>query len=49
MTEVTCVLKDNAFKFFLHGGGKADDWREGEEQDLIDEFFVNGKGRLWEQ
>ena len=50
--EVTRVLKDNAFKFFLHHGGNADDWREGEDQDLIDELVDRWKrsewGQLWE-
>jgi hypothetical protein len=53
--EVTRVLRDNAFRFFLHDGGKADEWREDEEQeqDLVDELVRRWKrsewGRLWER
>ena len=47
--EVTSVLRDNAFKFFLHHGGKADDWKEDDEQDLIDELLSRWKGSEWGQ
>jgi len=51
--EVTRVLKDNAFEFFLHHGGNAEDWREDEEQDMIDELVRKWKksdwGQLWER
>jgi len=50
---VTRVLKDNAFRFFLHHGGNAEDWREDEEQDLTDELVRRWKksdwGQLWER
>ena len=50
--DVTSVLRDNAFKFFLHHGGNADEWKEDDEQDLVDELLSRWKksewGQLWE-
>lgn len=47
--EVTRLLKDNAFNFFLHEGGNADDWREGEEQDMVDELVQRWEDSEWGQ
>lgn len=47
--EVTRVLRDNAYKFFLHHGGKPDDWKEGEEADMIDELVQRWKTSEWGQ
>jgi len=47
--EVTRLLKDNAFNIFLHDGGNADDWREGEEQDMVDELVQRWEDSEWGQ
>jgi hypothetical protein len=47
--EVTRLLKDNAFNFFLHEGGNADDWREGDEQDMVDELVQRWEDSEWGQ
>lgn len=47
--EVSRILKDNAFKFFLHYGGNANDWNEDEEHDLIPELVHRWKGSEWGQ
>lgn len=47
--EVTRILRDNAYKFFLHHGGKPDDWKEGEEADMIDELVQRWKASEWGQ
>lgn len=49
--EVSRVLKDNAFKFFLHKGGKAEDWGTEQEEGTIEELLNRWKesdwGKLW--
>lgn len=47
--ELTRLLKDNAFNFFLREGGNADDWREEEEQDLVDELIQRWENSEWGQ
>jgi hypothetical protein len=49
--EVSRVLKDNAFRFFIHKGGKADDWGPEEEEGTVNELLNHWKesqwGKLW--
>ena len=49
--EVSRVLKDNAFRFFLQEGGKAEDWGTEEEEGTINELLNRWKesdwGKLW--
>ena len=49
--EVSRLLKEHAFHFFLHEGGKAEDWDEGEEQHITHELAKRWKlsewGQLW--
>ena len=49
--EVSRVLKDNAFRFFLHKGGKAEDWGSDEEEGTVNELLNHWKesewGKLW--
>ncbi|CAA7261359.1 unnamed protein product [Cyclocybe aegerita] len=47
--EVTRLLKENAFRFFLHGGGHAEDWGEDEEQDVVDDLVKRWKESEWGQ
>ena len=41
--EIICVLKNNAFKFFLYHSRKADNWKEDKEQNLIDKLVHQWK------
>ena len=45
--EVSRVLKDNAFRFFLHEGGKAEDWGAEEEEGTINELLNRWKESEW--
>jgi len=49
--EVARVLKDNAFRFFLHEGGKAENWGPEEEEGTINELLNRWNesewGKLW--
>lgn len=51
--EVTRIVKDHAKRFFVHDGGKAEDWADDEEQPLVDEVVERWKksewGQLWSQ
>ncbi|KAJ3515389.1 hypothetical protein NLJ89_g1784 [Agrocybe chaxingu] len=47
--EVTRLLRENAFRFFLHRGGNAEDWGEEEEQDVVDDLVKRWKESEWGQ
>jgi hypothetical protein len=47
--EVSRLVKEHAFHFFLHEGGKAEDWDEEEEQHITDELARRWKSSEWGQ
>ncbi|KDR82730.1 hypothetical protein GALMADRAFT_844524 [Galerina marginata CBS 339.88] len=51
--EVERVLKEHALRFFLHHGGKAEDWGDEEEQNVVDDLKNRWKesewGKLWDR
>ncbi|KAF8809576.1 hypothetical protein BYT27DRAFT_7094201 [Phlegmacium glaucopus] len=47
--EVSRLLKEQAFHFFLHEGGKPEDWDEEQEQHLTDELVQRWKSSEWGQ
>jgi len=47
--EVSRLLKGHAFRFFLHEGGKPEDWDEEEEQHITDELAKRWKSSEWGQ
>ncbi|KAF8158329.1 Pleckstrin homology domain-containing protein [Crassisporium funariophilum] len=47
--EVSRLLKEHAFRFFLHEGGNPEDWGEEEEQNVVDELLKRWKTSEWGQ
>lgn len=47
--EVSRVFKENAFHFFVHEGGKAEDWNEEEEEHITDQLAKRWKSSEWGQ
>uniref|UniRef100_A0A8H7Y0N6 Uncharacterized protein n=1 Tax=Psilocybe cubensis TaxID=181762 RepID=A0A8H7Y0N6_PSICU len=47
--EVTQILKENAFRFFVHHGGNPDEWDDEEEQNLIEHMSKLWKESDWGQ
>ena len=51
--EVARALREQAFQFFLHHGGKAEDWGEEREDGLVEDLTRRWKesewGQLWER
>lgn len=45
--DVSQVIKENAFSFFLHQGGQVEHWDEDEEQSTIDEMMKRWKNSEW--
>jgi hypothetical protein len=41
------AIKDHAFKFFLHHGGKAEDWGENEERNTTEDMIRRWKSSEW--
>ena len=47
--QVSRLVKEHAFHFFLHEGGKAEDWDEEQEQHITDELAKRWKSSEWGQ
>jgi hypothetical protein len=47
--EVSRILKEHPFHFFLHEGGRAEDWNVEEEQHITDELVERWKSSEWGQ
>ena len=47
--QVSRFVKEHAFHFFLHEGGKAEDWDEEEEQHISDELAKRWQSSEWGQ
>jgi len=47
--EVSRVLKDNAFRYFLHEGGKPENWGTEEEEGTVNELLKRWKESEWGQ
>ena len=47
--EVSRIVKEHPFHFFLHDGGRAEDWNVEEEQHITDELAERWKSSEWGQ
>lgn len=47
--EVSRIVKEHPFHFFLHEGGRAEDWNVEEEQHITDELAQRWKSSEWGQ
>lgn len=47
--EVSRIVKEHPFHFFLHEGGRAEDWNAEEEQHITDELAERWKSSEWGQ
>lgn len=47
--EVSRIIKEHPFHFFLHEGGRAEDWNVEEEQHTTDELVERWKSSEWGQ
>ena len=47
--EVSRIVKEHPFHFFLHEGGRVEDWNEEEEQHITDELAERWKSSEWGQ
>ncbi|KAF9527558.1 hypothetical protein CPB83DRAFT_391423 [Crepidotus variabilis] len=47
--EVVRLLKENAYRSFLNRGGNAEDWKEDEDQDVVDELVQRWRESEWGQ
>ena len=49
LEEVSRIFKEHPFHFFLHEGGRAEDWNVEEEQHITDELAERWKSSEWGQ
>ena len=47
--EVSRFFKEHTFRFFLHDGGRAEDWNDEEEQHITEELAERWKSSEWGQ
>ncbi|GLB38456.1 putative pleckstrin homology domain containing protein [Lyophyllum shimeji] len=45
--DVSEIIKQNAFTFFMNEGGRPEDWGEDEEQNVVEEMFHRWRDSEW--
>lgn len=45
--DISHIIKQNAFNFFIREGGRAEDWGEDEERSAVEEMVRRWKGSEW--